>query len=95
MAKNSFCYPSLPEEETIAHHFNATASNMQLQEELPTNYALEFQEPIEGFPESEDRAAAAAASHSHRQAEKRRRDRINAQLTRLRRLIPMSEKVTR
>ncbi|XP_025680435.1 transcription factor bHLH51 [Arachis hypogaea] len=38
-----------------------------------------------------DRAASASKSHS--QAEKRRRDRINAQLTSLRKLIPKSDKM--
>ncbi|KAJ1382048.1 Myc-type, basic helix-loop-helix [Sesbania bispinosa] len=42
--------------------------------------------PIEG-----DRAASASKSHS--QAEKRRRDRINAQLATLRKLIPKSDKM--
>ncbi|XP_010689462.2 transcription factor bHLH51 [Beta vulgaris subsp. vulgaris] len=93
MAKNSFCYPGLPEEETITHHFHATASRMELQE-LPTNnYAFQYQEDFDGYAEFEDKAAAAASSHSHRQAEKRRRDRINGQLTRLRRLIPKSDKM--
>ncbi|GLT89206.1 hypothetical protein SLE2022_072000 [Rubroshorea leprosula] len=36
---------------------------------------------------------AASISRSHSQAEKRRRDRINAQLTALRKLIPMSDKM--
>ncbi|XP_015867026.3 transcription factor bHLH51 [Ziziphus jujuba] len=40
---------------------------------------------------AEDRAAAASKSHS--QAEKRRRDRINAQLSTLRKLIPKSDKM--
>ncbi|KAL2928582.1 Transcription factor bHLH51 [Bienertia sinuspersici] len=92
MAKNNFCYPDL-QEETITHHFHATESSLPLQEEFHTNYAFEFQEPFEGFPESEDGVAAASSSQSHRQAEKRRRDRINAQLTRLRRMIPKSEKM--
>ncbi|KZV50821.1 hypothetical protein F511_09879 [Dorcoceras hygrometricum] len=39
----------------------------------------------------EDRAATASRSHS--EAEKRRRDRINAQFSTLRKLIPKSEKV--
>ncbi|KNA23304.1 hypothetical protein SOVF_026020 isoform A [Spinacia oleracea] len=80
----------------MPHHFNATnttSSSMHLQE-LPANcYALEFQEPFEGFAEFEDKASAADSSHNHRQAEKRRRDRINGQLARLRRLIPKSEKM--
>lgn len=41
---------------------------------------------------AEDRAAS-SVSKSHSQAEKRRRDRINAQLGTLRKLIPRSEKV--
>lgn len=40
---------------------------------------------------AEDRSATASRSHS--EAEKRRRDRINAQLATLRKLIPKSEKV--
>ncbi|XP_062001493.1 transcription factor bHLH51 [Rosa rugosa] len=44
----------------------------------------------EGIAE-EDRAASASKSHS--QAEKRRRDRINAQLATLRKLIPQSDKM--
>ncbi|XP_057979650.1 transcription factor bHLH51 [Malania oleifera] len=44
---------------------------------------------LEGL--AEDRAASASKSHS--QAEKRRRDRINAQLATLRKLIPKSEKM--
>lgn len=47
--------------------------------------------PLDGFA-AEDKAAAASKSHS--QAEKRRRDRINAQLATLRKLIPKSDKVT-
>lgn len=41
--------------------------------------------------QAEDKATAVSKSHS--QAEKRRRDRINAQLATLRKLIPKSEKV--
>ncbi|XP_074289837.1 transcription factor bHLH51-like [Silene latifolia] len=37
--------------------------------------------------------SAASSSQSHRQAEKRRRDRINGQLARLRKLVPMSDKM--
>ncbi|XAR71912.1 hypothetical protein NMG60_11018365 [Bertholletia excelsa] len=48
--------------------------------------------PIMAFGEDkEDRAASASKSHS--QAEKRRRDRINAQLATLRKLIPKSDKM--
>ncbi|KAL6533098.1 hypothetical protein OROMI_027210 [Orobanche minor] len=45
--------------------------------------------PFEGA--ADDRAASASRSHS--EAEKRRRDRINAQLATLRKLIPKSEKM--
>ena len=50
-----------------------------------------------GFPSlsmaiDEDKATAASKSHS--QAEKRRRDRINSQLSTLRKLIPKSDKVS-
>jgi len=44
---------------------------------------------------AEDKDRVASASKSHSQAEKRRRDRINAQLATLRKLIPMSDKVKR
>ncbi|CAK9326268.1 unnamed protein product [Citrullus colocynthis] len=49
-----------------------------------------FSAPAEGII-AEDRAASASKSHS--QAEKRRRDRINAQLATLRKLIPKSDKM--
>nr|GMC63832.1 transcription factor bHLH51 [Ipomoea batatas] len=49
--------------------------------------------PAQPFEEAgDDRALSASKSHS--EAEKRRRDRINAQLATLRKLIPKSEKVT-
>lgn len=91
MAQNSFSYPRLPEEETISHnHFHGTTAtrSMQFLQELPTNYGFEF----EGNAELEDKTAA-NSSHNHRQAEKRRRDRINGQLARLRRLVPKSDKM--
>lgn len=50
-----------------------------------------WSEPIEGA--SEERRISASKSHS--QAEKRRRDRINAQLATLRKLIPKSDKVNK
>ncbi|KAI9110719.1 hypothetical protein K1719_018157 [Acacia pycnantha] len=43
------------------------------------------------WPPEEDKASSASKSHS--QAEKRRRDRINAQLASLRKLIPKSDKM--
>ncbi|KAF7830928.1 transcription factor bHLH51 [Senna tora] len=51
-----------------------------------------FPNPNSSWPLlNEERAASASKSHS--QAEKRRRDRINAQLATLRKLIPKSDKV--
>ncbi|CAN0909758.1 Transcription factor bHLH51 [Linum grandiflorum] len=50
-----------------------------------SNYSFPVQES------AEDKAASSSRSHS--QAEKRRRDRINAQLTSLRKLIPKSDKM--
>lgn len=68
----------------------------------PPHVSASFQ--FHGFPSwslpvekmaTEDRSdeRTATASKSHSQAEKRRRDRINAQLATLRKLIPKSEKV--
>ena len=50
MAKNSFCYPSWLEEETITHHFHATAtaSRMELQV-FPINYAFQYKEDFDGY----------------------------------------------
>lgn len=84
MAKNSFCYPRFPEEETMKQK---------------GENGFIFQEIMPQGVEEEDRVAAISASnshshsHSHRQAEKRRRDRINAQLAKLRKLIPKSDKL--
>ncbi|XP_040999266.1 transcription factor bHLH51-like [Juglans microcarpa x Juglans regia] len=47
--------------------------------------------PLEGV--AEDGGGTATASKSHSQAEKRRRDRINTQLSTLRKLIPKSDKM--
>uniref|UniRef100_A0A7C8ZDR8 BHLH domain-containing protein n=1 Tax=Opuntia streptacantha TaxID=393608 RepID=A0A7C8ZDR8_OPUST len=89
MAKNSFCHPCFPEEETIKE----LAESGQKFEGQPSSasWASMHQEQ-RGFAE-EDKGAASSASNSHRQAEKRRRDRINAQLARLRKLIPKSDKM--
>lgn len=52
--------------------------------------------PPWGFPiEETAEEKSASVSRSHSQAEKRRRDRINAQLTALRKMIPKSDKVNR
>ncbi|KAL4374559.1 hypothetical protein AHAS_Ahas05G0193900 [Arachis hypogaea] len=60
---------------------NQTFASLQFQYQWPLVF--------EGFPE--DRAASASKSHS--QAEKRRREKINAQLATLRKLIPKSDKM--
>lgn len=67
---------------------------------LLPSWSIPTQEAGHGFPSwstlpvqesAEDKAASVSKSHS--QAEKRRRDRINAQLGILRKLIPKSDKV--
>lgn len=67
---------------------------------LLPSWSIPTQEAGQGFPSwstlpvqesAEDKAASVSKSHS--QAEKRRRDRINAQLGILRKLIPKSDKV--
>lgn len=80
---SSFLFPWRPEDTHIGA---STASSFQFCG-LPSTSS--FSTPIHGIVE--DRAAAASKSHS--QAEKRRRDRINAQLATLRKLIPKSDKV--
>ncbi|KAL9230207.1 hypothetical protein vseg_005590 [Gypsophila vaccaria] len=48
---------------------------------------------VNDFQASSSKLSPACSSQSHRQAEKRRRDRINGQLARLRKLVPMSDKM--
>ncbi|KAG6670280.1 hypothetical protein I3843_01G291500 [Carya illinoinensis] len=60
----------------------------QLSPQVSASANFQFQ----GFPVAED-GGGATASKSHSQAEKRRRDRINAQLSTLRKLIPKSDKM--
>ncbi|XP_062092468.1 transcription factor bHLH51 [Humulus lupulus] len=66
------------------HHVSTSASPAFQFCGFPSSF------PNDGFG-PEDKAAAASKSHS--QAEKRRRDRINAQLATLRKLIPKSDKM--
>ena len=96
------CYhSSRPEAENWAD-FNAMPSNESsfivpwpIEPYFPTSSSVKcrgfpsWAAPIEGV--AEDRATTVSKSHS--QAEKRRRDRINAQLVALRKLIPKSDKV--
>lgn len=97
------CYCAGPQGATWAPYNSAALSNESSSFPLPwpphASSSAQFQ--FCGFPNSwsaaaegadeEDRAATASKSHS--QAEKRRRDRINAQLATLRKLIPKSDKV--
>ncbi|KAL1308002.1 hypothetical protein HN51_049916 [Arachis hypogaea] len=73
----SFSVPT----QIVPHAYDSAFASLQFQYPWPLAF--------EGFPE--DRAASASKSHS--QAEKRRRDRINAQLATLRKLIPKSDKM--
>ncbi|EOY17729.1 Myc-type [Theobroma cacao] len=96
------CYlSSWPEGENWAE-FNATPSNessftvpLPIEPRFSASSSVQCQGfpswvvPIEGV--AEDRATVVSKSHS--QAEKRRRDRINAQLAALRKLIPKSDKM--
>ncbi|CAL9008230.1 unnamed protein product [Prunus brigantina] len=97
------CYCAGPQGATWAPYNSAALSNESSSFPLPwpprASSSTQFQ--FCGFPNSwsaaaegadeEDRAATASKSHS--QAEKRRRDRINAQLATLRKLIPKSDKM--
>ncbi|CAN4101840.1 unnamed protein product [Withania somnifera] len=92
---NSSCSEYWPETETLsgAHNFQEAAAfycqdSPFLLPLVPTNYSHlpVWRQQYEGFPE-------ASASRSHSEAEKRRRDRINAQLSTLRKLIPSTEKM--
>lgn len=92
---NSSCSEYWPETETLswAHNFQEAAAfycqdSPFLLPLIPTNFSHlpAWSQQFEGFSE-------ASASRSHSEAEKRRRDRINAQLSTLRKLIPTSEKM--
>ncbi|XP_015961678.1 transcription factor bHLH51-like, partial [Arachis duranensis] len=74
---SSFSVPT----QIVPHAYDSAFASLQFQYLWPLVF--------EGFPE--DRPASASKSHS--QAEKRRRDRINAQLATLRKLIPKSDKM--
>ncbi|KAJ7963945.1 Transcription factor [Quillaja saponaria] len=81
--ENYYCSGSHPETTPIMPHVSEASSSLQFYN-FPS-----WSIPVEGA--AEDRAAS--ASNSHSQAEKRRRDRINAQLATLRELIPKSDKM--
>ncbi|OMO50069.1 hypothetical protein CCACVL1_30657 [Corchorus capsularis] len=78
--ESSFIFPWSIEQP----QFSASSSVQYCQANFPS-----WEIPIEGI--AEDKATAVSKSHS--QAEKRRRDRINAQLAALRKLIPKSDKM--
>ncbi|KAJ9175917.1 hypothetical protein P3X46_014417 [Hevea brasiliensis] len=82
----------------MPHTSTSTSATSQING-LPS-WSIPIQEASHGFPSwstipvqeaAEDKAASVSKSHS--QAEKRRRDRINAQLGILRKLIPKSDKM--
>ncbi|KAI3458521.1 hypothetical protein Pfo_015184 [Paulownia fortunei] len=79
---STLMFPWLPPGE-------AAAAALQYQCYHPAAVLPPWAPPFEGV--AEDRTASASRSHS--EAEKRRRDRINAQLATLRKLIPKSEKM--
>ncbi|XVF40770.1 hypothetical protein PTKIN_Ptkin01aG0142200 [Pterospermum kingtungense] len=84
--------------ENCAGFFNATPSN-ESSFIVPWPIEPHFSVECHGFPswgipiEGVAEGRATAFSKSHSQAEKRRRDRINAQLAALRKLIPKSDKM--
>ena len=98
--ENLYHYYSSPQpkgETSLRNDESFLVPYWQLPSHVSTSASPAFQ--FCGFPSNipnegsaaEDKAAAASKSHS--QAEKRRRDRINAQLATLRKLIPKSDKV--
>ena len=90
------CWPAAPAEANWAQTSAAVYDESFFIPD-PSHASANFQ--VNGFHSwaipiqeaSEDKAASSSRSHS--QAEKRRRDRISAQLGILRKLIPKSEKV--
>ncbi|TKY56883.1 Transcription factor bHLH51 [Spatholobus suberectus] len=96
----SYYYSGWPLTTNVAQCNSAPNSDQLSPFSVPTQIlplasdpaSLQFGEfPSWPAPVAEDRAANASKSHS--QAEKRRRDRINAQLATLRKLIPKSDKM--
>ncbi|XP_020206239.1 transcription factor bHLH51 [Cajanus cajan] len=92
----SYYYTGWPLATNVAQCNSAPNSDQLSPFSVPTQIAsdpatLQFGEFPSWPTPIEDRAASASKSHS--QAEKRRRDRINAQLATLRKLIPKSDKM--
>jgi hypothetical protein len=92
------CWPAAPAEANWVQT-SAAVYDESFLVPCPSHASASANFQVYGFPSwsvplqeaSEDKAASSSKSHS--QAEKRRRDRINAQLGILRKLIPKSEKV--
>ena len=92
------CWPAAPAEANWVQT-GAAVYDESFLVPCPPHATASANYEVNGFPSwslpvqeaSENKAASNSKSHS--QAEKRRRDRINAQLGVLRKLIPKSEKV--
>ncbi|GMI80889.1 hypothetical protein like AT2G40200 [Hibiscus trionum] len=86
------CYQSLPWPD-----FNGAMSNESSSFKVPwpivPHFSASSSVQCHSFPSSATPDKATSVSKSHSEAEKRRRDRINAQLAALRKLIPMSNKM--
>ena len=95
---HSPCWPAAPAEANWVQT-SAAVYDESFLVPCPSHASASANFQVNGFPSwsipiqeaSENKAASNSKSHS--QAEKRRRDRINAQLGILRKLIPKSEKV--
>ncbi|KAG6760085.1 hypothetical protein POTOM_036586 [Populus tomentosa] len=93
------CWPAAAAAEANWVQTSAAVYDESLLVPCPSQASASANFQVYGFPPwsvplqeaSEDKAASSSKSHS--QAEKRRRDRINAQLGILRKLIPKSEKM--
>ncbi|XP_060178853.1 transcription factor bHLH51-like isoform X1 [Lycium barbarum] len=84
-----------PQTEVVTHSTLSWAHNFQEDSPflLPSNSCDVTSFKSCYFPTWSQQFTEASASRSHSEAEKRRRDRINAQLSTLRKLIPTSEKM--
>lgn len=87
------CYPSTLLQPQTRDPLNAPAMTSDPSFILPWPMEPLFSASTYGFTSPAIPDKAAVASKSHSEAEKRRRDRINSQLTALRKLIPKSNKV--
>ncbi|KAL4291329.1 hypothetical protein GQ457_14G026160 [Hibiscus cannabinus] len=86
------CYQSLPWDGfdgAISNESSSFVVPWPIEPRLSASSSVQ----CHGFPPSTTPDKAATVSKSHSEAEKRRRDRINAQLAALRKLIPKSNKM--